>query len=118
MLFDGKQASSLTTNRQLSDRQWAKIQGHLVCPTTRDEFEKIVARHFKGSAARERQRTIDGGYNSPESLVVADFFVREFNRRGMVVARKGGIMSICPREDLARDGWTYVGPVTSHHARL
>ena len=90
----------------------------MVCPTTRDEFEKIVARHFKGSAARERQRTIDGGYNSPESLVVADFFVREFNRRGMVVARKGGIMSICPREDLARDGWTYVGPVTSHHARL
>ena len=66
MLFDGKRASSLTTNRQLSDRQWALIQKHLGLPNqSRDDFEKIVAIHFKGNAARERiTELVDANWSS------------------------------------------------------
>jgi hypothetical protein len=106
MLLDGKRASSLTANRQLSDRQWAKIQEHLRLPDhARDDFEKIVARHLKGIAARERECERAPGINSPESIAVAAYFADHLPQAGMVVARKRGIKSIYPhgaRLDLCR----------------
>jgi hypothetical protein len=78
MLFDGKRASSLTTNRQLSDRQWALIQKHLGLPNqSRDDFEKIVAIHFKGNAARERIRA---DRTPEEDAAVAAYFADGVNR--------------------------------------
>jgi hypothetical protein len=111
MLSDGKSAQAPTTTRQLSARQWAQIRECLGLPEhARDDFELIVAQHFKGTAARERQRP---DWNSEESKAAAAHYADGLAQRDIVMARNRGIKTMWPRDALGCDGWTYAGPITA-----
>jgi hypothetical protein len=101
-------------NRQLSDRQWAKIQEHLRLPDhARDDFEKIVARHLKGIAARERERERAPGLTRPNqspSPPISQIISRRQAWSSPASAASRAYTRTVP-------GWTYVGPVTPHEAR-
>jgi hypothetical protein len=101
MLFDGKRASSLTTNRQLSDPQWAKIQEHLGLPDhARDDFEKIVAKHLKATEWRERIKA----WPTEDLDAAEQLWSDALARKGVVMARNRGVQNVMPQDDLR--GWT------------
>jgi hypothetical protein len=113
MLYDGKLASSLTTNRPLSNRQWVLIKGHLGLPDhARDDFEKLISRYFQATAAREQ---LQANWDPQVTNEFQQFMAASLNDRGIVIARNRGMRALWPSD--AAQGCTDIEPITPKNLR-
>jgi hypothetical protein len=112
VLYDRKAAAAQTPNRQLSDNQWAAIRAHLGLPRqARDDFDKIIAKHFKATESRECLKAWPA-----EDLDAAEqLWSDALTRKGIVMARNRGIQNVMPQDDLP--GWTDVRPLSPRTLR-